>query len=116
VKFFAYTLILLGTLLFADAAHDERRGIASTFGPGWTVVVHRAERSREPEQFRGLMIYQWGRAGLALVAGFSILNMVRRADTLDPFSPTFAGSDALDDLNRTLSEEQERRKRPFHKQ
>jgi hypothetical protein len=103
-------------LLFADAAYDEDRGIASASGPGRTVVVHIVEESKDPELFRGLMTYQWGRAGLTLVAGFIILSMVRKADTLDPFSPTFAGSDALDDLNRTLTEEQERRKRPFHKQ
>jgi hypothetical protein len=116
MKLLAYTLILLATLLFADAAHDEHRGIASALGPGHTVVFHTVEQSKAPAQFRGLMTYQWGRAGLALAAGFIILSMVRKADTLDPFLPTFAGSDALDDLNRTLTEEQERRKRPFHKQ
>ena len=108
---FAYGLILFGICLLGDAAWDEHRGIAeaANWGRAAPAVVDRAEN---PKGFRSLMVYQWVRAPLILCAGLFILGLCRRADRTDPFSPDFAGNEALDDLNRTLTEEQDRRKRP----
>ena len=59
------------------------------------------------------MTYQWYRGPLFIFGGFIILGLCRRADRTDPFSPDFAGSDALDNLNRALTEEEKRRQRPI---
>ena len=109
----AYLLVLLGCIFIADATYDEQqRGVANAVSPrgGRHYVISRAD---DPEQFRNLMAYQWLRGPLFLCGGFIILGFCRRADRLDPFSPDFAGSDALDDLNRTLTEEERRRHQPL---
>ncbi|MES2569019.1 MAG: hypothetical protein V4710_03070 [Verrucomicrobiota bacterium] len=118
-RIIAYSLILLGVFLLGDAAYDEHRGIAGAASPDGLLtgvsshppnVVKQAE---DPQGFRDLMLYQWVRAPLALCAGLFILGLCRRADRIDPFSPDFAGNQALDELNRTLTEEQAKRHRPL---
>jgi len=56
------------------------------------------------------MSYQWFRGALLIVSGFSILGICKRADRLDPSSPDFAGSDAINALDGTLTEEEQKRK------
>jgi hypothetical protein len=113
MRWLAYILIVIGLIFVADAAYDEHRGVADALSPGRGSRRHIVACSDDPEQFRNLMTYQWVRGPLFLVGGFIILGFCRRADRLDPFSPDFAGSDALDDLNRTLTEEEQRRHRPI---
>ena len=72
-----------------------------------------AKRRDDPAAFRDLMTYQWIRVVLAFSAGLILLGLCRRADRLDPFSDSFAGQAALDELARSLSEEQEKRRRPL---
>ena len=113
MRIVAYILILVGLMCLVDAARDEHRGIASARSPSRSARLHIVSRAEDPEQFRGLMAYQWVRGPLALLGGLIILGICRRADRLDPFSPDFAGSDALDELNRALTEEEQKRHRPI---
>jgi len=112
VRVFAYLLILVGFVFLADAAYDEHGGVADVLSPGRGSQHHVIARADDPDQFRNLMAYQWLHGPLFLFAGFIILGFCRRANRLDPFSPDFAGSDALDDLNHTLTEEEKQRHRP----
>ena len=118
-RIFAYGLIMLSVFLFGDAAYDEHRGIADAASPDGLLsgfsshLPNVVNRSEDPKGFRNLMLYQWVRAPLALCAGLFILGLCNRADRTDPFSPDFAGNQALDELNRTLTEEQAKRHRPL---
>ncbi len=105
----AYILIASGLFCLADAAYDEYRGVADALSPGRACQRHVIARADDPKQFRNLMAYQWLRGPIVLFGGFIILGLCLRADRLDPFSPNFAGSDALDALNHTLAEEEKRR-------
>lgn len=115
----AYVLILIGTVLLGDAAYDEQRGIAEAASPdptGTSSMAHVpnvVRRDEDPKGFRNLMLYQWLRAPLFLLGGLFILCLCRRADSLDPFSADFAGNQALDELNRTLTKEQAKQHRPL---
>lgn len=119
IRIFAYFSIFLGVLLLGDAAYDEHRGVAEAASPAGVLTgvslgtLNTARRDESLQTFRNLMLYQWMRGPLALIAGFTILGLCRRADKADPFSPTFIGDAALDELNRTLTNEQERRRRPI---
>jgi hypothetical protein len=114
-RVFAYYLILVGLLQLADAAYDEQRGVAAAVSPGGVSapLLYVIKRADDPEGFRSLMFYQWSQGPAVLLAGFWILGLSRRANRVDPFSPDFAGNQALDDLNRTLTEEQAKRHRPL---
>jgi hypothetical protein len=105
----AYLLIFAGCGLLADTAYDEHRGVASATAPGRSIVRYVASRSEKPEDFRGLIAYEWIRGFLFLGAGGLLLSICRRADRLDPFSPRFAGKTDLEELERTLDEEQKKR-------
>ena len=97
--------IALSFYLFAAAAHDEQRGMASVVlpaGRGDPVIEIRTEH---PEQFHNLMVYQWVRASLVLFGALVIRGMCRRADRTDPFSPDFAGKESLDECERKLDAE-----------
>ena len=109
----AYILIVIGLIFLVDAAYDEYRGVAAAHSPGRGGRLYVINRADDPNQFRNLMAYQWLRGPLALFGGFIILGFCRRADRLDPFSPDFVGSASLDDLNRTLTNEEQRRHRPL---
>ncbi len=113
MRVIAYILILLGLILIGDAAYDEHRGIASATSPTRSAQYNIVARSKDPEQFRNLMTYQWVRGALLLLGGLIVIGICQRADRIDPFSPHFAGSDALDDLNRTLTEEERKRNHPI---
>jgi hypothetical protein len=109
----AYGLILFGLVLLCAAARDEHRGVAEAGSPSRYGAVHMNIISKriDPKNFRNLMEYEWGRGAVFLCGGLILLNFIRRMDRLDPFSPNFEGNSALDELNRTLTEEEERRKR-----
>jgi len=109
----AYILILIGLIYVADAAYDENRGIAEAVTPGRGSHREFVARDENPEKFRNLMTFQWYRGPIFAFGGFIILGICRRADRHDPFSPDFAGSKALDDLNSALDEEEKRRHRPL---
>lgn len=113
MRLLAYILFGFGLIYLADAAYDENRGVADVVSP--TGYGHRfaVKRAEDPEQFRNLMAYQGVRGTLFLMGGFISLGICRRADRCDPFSPDFAGKPALDDLNRSLTEEDEKRHRPL---
>ncbi len=110
----AYFWILLGVILFALAANDEQRGIASVapWG-GFNGVVYTANKADDPKQFHNLMTYQWIRASLVLASGIIFLEICRRADRIDPFSKHFAGKRELDELEKELDHEKEKRRRPL---
>jgi len=112
MRLLAYLLILIGLIYIADAAYDEHRGVADALSPqrgGRHYVFVQAD---EPEQFRNLMTSQWYRGPIFVLGGLFLLGVCRRADRSDPFSPNFGGSDALDEWNRALKDEEKRRHRP----
>lgn len=65
----AYVFIITGCALLADRARDQRRGIASATAPSRSFVHYTIAKSEKPEEFRGLIAYEWIRAFLALGAG-----------------------------------------------
>ena len=109
----SYLAIIFSVYLFASAAHDEQRGIASVIPPGRYARRIVVIRSEHPTDFHNLMIYQWSRAALVLCGGLIILGICRRADRCDPFSPDFSGGRALDDCERTLDNEIRKKHSPL---
>jgi hypothetical protein len=109
----AYLLIVVGAGLMWDAARDEQRGIATVLAPARMKAQATAAKVDNPERFRELMTYQWVFALFPVGVGAFLLGMIRRADRLDPFSRNFVGLKSLEDLQRTLAEEGEKRRRPL---
>ena len=72
--------------------------------PGRSLRHYVASRSEKPDEFRGLIAYEWIRGFLLLGAGGILISVCRRADELDPFSPRFAGKADVEDLGRTLDQ------------
>ena len=103
IRAFSYFLILMGCVFLADAAFEQHSGVADAVAPRGARRYIIA-RDKDPAQFRSLMAYQWFRGSMTLMAGLIILGICRRADRLDPLSPDFAGSDALDELDKAVTE------------
>jgi hypothetical protein len=55
------------------------------------------------------MNFYWIKSPLPALAGFLLLWFIRRQDRLDPSSPHFQGSQALDDLGEYLDRELEKK-------
>lgn len=108
IRAFSYLLILMGCVFLADAAYDQNTGVADAVAPrGARRYI--ISREKDPAQFRSLMAYQWFRGSMTLMGGLIILGICRRADRLDPLSPDFAGSNALDELHQTLTDAEKRK-------
>jgi hypothetical protein len=60
-----------------------------------------------PDPF--FMNFYWLKSPLPALAGFLMLWFIRRQDRLDPSSPHFQGSQALDDLGEYLDRELEKK-------
>lgn len=69
---------------------------------GSTIV---ADRQTKPEEYQRLMNYQWARAGISGLAGLILLYLARRKERLDPFSPSFQGNAAVDELGAYLDKQ-----------
>ena len=126
----AYILILWGIVLLARNVRDEVQGETRIHvpPPPWEEFnpvryhpfLHPADlsmlhpiRAREaPQQFRQAMTRHWLLSLLPLCAGLWLLAWLRRMDRLDPLSPSFQGTDALDDLDRTMRDQQQQRNNP----
>ena len=110
MKWLAYFLMTLGVINFVLAARDESRGWTIVTNPSRTASLPQmVRRSVNPKIFRGAMQYKWARATIYLLAGLAIRAIVRRADSLDPFSPNFIGSKSIDELGEELQKEEEKR-------
>lgn len=72
--------------LLADACVEQASGQAKALSPGRQVRVVEATRSENPEEYKGIMSYQWIRGFALLGCGYFLLSRIRRADRLDPFS------------------------------
>lgn len=95
-----FILIVLALGLFADAAYDAHRELASTWTKsGKDDTVARAE---DPAQYRNVMIYQWLRSSLCAIAGLVIIRICRRAERFDITSPDFAGDASVDEGDRAV--------------
>jgi hypothetical protein len=108
-----YGLILFGMGLFAAAAYDAHRGVSSVTPPrreAGQIVVNKDEH---PKHLHGVIIYQCALGALLACAGTIIVRFCRHSDCTDPFSSRFAGNAALDELNRVLTKEEERRHHPL---
>ena len=103
-------VILWSLYLFADAAYDDHRGIAEVIPPNRD-MVRVASRWEDPKMYQGLMAYQWSRASLALFIGFVLLRLHRGQERVDPLSAEFAGTKAIDELDRVLDAEKRRMNR-----
>lgn len=67
-------------------------------------------KADSPAEFRHAMTFYWIRFPLPGLAGFFLLWLIRRQDRLDPSSPHFQGSAALDELGEHLDKELEKRR------
>jgi hypothetical protein len=108
MNYVAIALFALSALFGVAAAKDEfdgsvtitsRRSIPKTY-----------TRAESPEEFRQTMNFYWMRAPLPALAGAFLLWLIRRQDRLDPMSPHFQGSAALDELGEHLDQELAKRK------
>lgn len=107
MKWGRYVILLLGAWLLIDAVQSQRSGVARAVVPGSRYnIVETAKRAEDPKAFENLMRYQWSEASIILFVGIVVLMKVRREDSLDPFSENFAGSAAIDELERTLNEKE----------
>ncbi|MEA3208062.1 MAG: hypothetical protein QOE70_1119 [Chthoniobacter sp.] len=99
--------------LFGHAAYDENRGVAAPpYAPTrYTRPIEK--RDTHPALFRALMNYEWGSPFVFLFGGLVLLRIIRRANRSDPFSPSFSGNAALDQCERTLDAELEKKHRPL---
>lgn len=109
-RFFSYALIALGLYFSATAAYDEYRGVAVASSPGRSAQQYVVNRQEDEQKFRGLMAYEWGRACVLTLAGFIVLGFCGRSGSEDPFAPNFGGKASHDELDRTLSDEDARRR------
>jgi len=107
--------LVMGVVMLGLAARDEGRGVATVTGPTRMGFLNpnRATRAEDPKRFRELMTYEWVAASIYTLAGLVMLGICRRIDRLDPLDPEFRGTDALDDLDRTLDKEERQRRRPI---
>lgn len=118
-RLLAYFLLPVGIFFLAIAARDEHRGVTSArppYGSGGLPIAGRPiiiAKQDDPKQFRNLMFYEWLRGPVFIGGALIILGICRRADRVDPFSADFAGNAALDDLQRELTAEQEKHRRPW---
>ena len=111
MKAFAYACMVCSLLLLASAARQQITGHARVIAPtryGWTHPT-RVDRATDPQGFHDAMAYWWIVSALPGCLGIVGLRMIRRFDRLDPFSPDFQGSQALDELSDELDREQEKK-------
>jgi len=87
MKILVYILFLLSGAFFVDASIEQISGHAKAIPPGRSLQLVEADRSRQPSEFQGIMAYQWIRASVIAGAGFFLLSVIRRADSLDPLAP-----------------------------
>ena len=107
MKWFAYSLLLLSVVFFADGIQESVSGQVEAHAPRGG--SSRADRATQPEEFRNLMNYQWARAILTTALGLLFLYFKRRSDRLDPFSSGFQDSSAVDNLGEFLDEKNSRK-------
>jgi hypothetical protein len=112
MKWLAYGLLIFGAIYLASAVDFERRGVAMVYTPSrYASLPKVVKREDDPEYFRKAMTYVWYQAGGTFLLGALILAMLRRQDETDPFSEHFGGKETIDELERTLDEEEQRRKK-----
>jgi hypothetical protein len=105
MKWGRYIILALGAWLLIDAVQCQRSGVARAVVPGSRVgSVVTAKRDEDPKGFENLMRYQWSEGALIFGVGIIVLLKVRREDSLDPFSVSFAGSAEIDELERCLGQ------------
>lgn len=110
MKMLPYGILIFGAWLVMDAVHSQQSGVARTLVPGSRYgTMETAKRANDPKAFQNLMRYQWFEAGGILFMGFVVLMKVRREESLDPFSESFAGAAQIDELERTINEKAEER-------
>ena len=90
---FLYPFILINELDGSVKVYSRRSG-PKTYA-----------KSESPEEFRRAMNFNWIASSLPALTGFLLLRFIRRQDRLDPSSPHFQGSQALDDLGKYLDRE-----------
>jgi hypothetical protein len=112
MKWGRYIILALGTWLLVDAVESQRSGVARAVVPGSRYGgVVTAKRAEDPKGFENLMRYEWSEAFLIFGVGIIVLLKVRREDSLDPFSDSFAGSAEVDELERSLSQKEQEQSR-----
>ena len=109
----------IGVLLLASGSYDEFRGVTrapSMRGLGrYSGIGHPHEiirRKAKPEDFHNAMVCHWFRASVVLFAGFILFRIDKRQESLDPLSPAFGGTKALDELDEEMRNEEEAHKTP----
>jgi hypothetical protein len=108
MRILAYFFILLGLVLLIRAARSENSGVSRAIGPGAGITYLVERREIDPKAFRALMNYQWIESTMPVLIGIVILGLLRRQEKLEPFSVDFAGTSAIDDLEKTLNEKEHR--------
>jgi hypothetical protein len=115
MKLFGYSLIAISVLLIVVTAIDEIDGSVTVRSPRSRLnaysIPETYTKKGNPVHFRNAMTYHWLRAPMPAIVGCAILWFIRRQDRLDPSSPHFQGSQALDELGEYLDRELEKKKK-----
>lgn len=107
MRYLAKALILLGILWCVFSSIDELDGSVTVYSRHSAPKTY--TRIESPEEFRHAMNFYWIKCPLPALAGLLLLWFIRRQDRLDPSSPHFQGSQALDDLGEYLDRELEKK-------
>lgn len=100
MRFLAYLTALLAIVALTDATREQLDGHAKIFRrPG---QIREEFRTEDTEAYRNLMAYQWIRAAAATGLSLFIFSQLRRANRLEPFSPTFQGKESIEKLGADL--------------
>ncbi|MES1180342.1 MAG: hypothetical protein ABUL66_00610 [Verrucomicrobiota bacterium] len=111
MRIFAYSMIIVGLLLFVEAGCDEYRGkTAAPSNSSVGALPGTVTKAGHPEEFRNAMKYHWFFTYMIVMAGVITYLIDKGEEKSDPLSPEYAGNKALDDWGEAMKKEEERRK------
>jgi hypothetical protein len=118
MRILSYILMAVGIFLLTSDGYDEIHGVTGVpvmFGSGSYPLTFDSEdiiKKDNPETFHDAMVCHWAQASMIAIAGFILFMIDRKQERLDPLSPNFRGTKALDELDEEMKNEEEQHKNP----
>lgn len=88
-------LFVASAITAISALRAEISGEVS-YRPHHLSLIQICSRNEDPKHFRDILFYRWIQAVVPAMAGWIILGIVRRQNSVDPFSPDIGASLATD--------------------
>lgn len=92
-------LLFYSVLVALLCIGDHVRGTTKPYYQRGGILLDPISRDQTPEKFRNTMAANWTKALLPGILGSLLLSLIRRQDSMDPFSPDFQSEEALRDWN-----------------